>query len=422
LKGLCWLVGLLLLLVAPALRAQAAPPANPHAAATRPQDQNSPAADLKPGTIEATIVDAQGKPLGGIDVRLGIVVQSVAQGESRSQRTARADDQGRVRFEGLSFGSGNAYRVTVNAQGASYASSPFNLKDDAGQRVLLHVYPSTHDIGQTMLGMRGFVYIEPRDDVFQFEVLFRVFNMGDVTWLPQNVTMRLPRNFKAFTATESMNDTRFEAVEGKGARLTGTFTPGQHDCQFRFQVPKGSSDTASFDIGLPPRVAEIRVITEANTSMGLEIDGFEPVQADVSPKGERVLVTRKVLEQPEQQLGTFSIVLTGLPTPGIGRWIAVLVALAVASAGAFAAAGFLDKDVPERKETLEEKRKARELILGELVALERVRIAGEIGPRAYSQHRDRLLDAIARLGVPSDERRRKAKRQRDKGAPEASTA
>jgi hypothetical protein len=401
--------------------AQGLPQPNPHAQ-QRAVDQNSPAADLPAGTIEATIVDANGAPQAGIDVRLGIMEQSVAQGENRSQRLAKADGEGRVRFDRLSVTSGTAYRVTVKFGGAEYASSPFNLRVDVGQRVVLHVYPVTRSINDTMLGMRGFVYIQPRDDVFQFEVLFRVFNMGQVTWLPQNVTMSLPRDFKAFRANESMNDTKFEQVAGKGATLTGTFTPGQHDVSFRFQVPKGSSETASFEVGLPPRVAEIRVIAEASTSMGLEVDGFEPVQADVAQTGDRVLVTRKVLHNANSALDTFSIVLTGLPTPGPGRWIAVLIAVAVAAAGALYATGYLDKGT-SAKESEEERRRARELILVELLELERLHERGQVGPRAYSRSRDQLLDALARIGVPSDEaRRKKTKRRAEKGAPEASTA
>jgi hypothetical protein len=416
------LFSMLALFAAPAA-AQGLPQPNPHTQQQRAVDQNSPAADLPAGTIEATIADASGAPQAGIDVRLGIMEQSVAQGESRSQRTAKANGEGRVRFDGLSVASGTAYRVTVRFAGAEYASSPFNLRTDAGQRVVLHVYPVTRNIDDTMIGMRGFVYIEPRDDVFQFEVLFRVFNMGQVTWLPQNVTMTLPRDFKAFRANESMNDTKFEQLSGKGAALAGTFTPGQHDVSFRFQVPKGSSDSASFEVGLPPRVAEIRVIAEASTSMGLEVDGFEPVQADVAPQtGDRVLVTRKVLRDANSALDTFSIVLTGLPTPGLGRWIAVLIAVVVATAGALYAAGYLEKG-SSSKESDEERRRARELILTELLELERLHERRQVGPRAYTRSRDQLLDALARIGVPADEaRRKKTKRRAEKSAPEASTA
>lgn len=419
------LLALAVLFTAPLGLAQTAAPANPHAQ-LRGVDQNAPAEDLPAGTIEAIIVDVTGAPQPNIEVRLGILEQSVAQGEKRSQRTLQADAEGRVRFEGLSVASGVAYRVTVKYAGADYASAPFNLRAEMGQRVVLHVFPVSRRLDEsTRIGMRGFIFIAPRDDVFQFEVLFRVFNMGQVTWVPDEpAVMELPLGFKAFRATENMNDTRFAELPGTGAKLTGTFTPGQHDVGFRFQVPKKASDTASFTFGLPPRVAEIRVITEASPKMGLEIDGFEPVQSDIAPQtGARVLVTRKVLKDPSSRLGTFSVVLTGLPTPGPGRWIAVIISLVVAAAGALYAAGFFGKRGSARAESEAERQQARELILAELLELERLHAKGEVGPRAYARHKDQLLDALARIGVPADEKKqKKTKRRAEKGAPEASTA
>jgi hypothetical protein len=148
------------------------------------------------------------------------------------------------------------------------------------------------------------------------------------------------------------------------------------------------------------------------------------VRADVAPQtGKRVLVTRKVLDDPRRALGAFTVVLTGLPTPGLGRWIAVFIAVAVAAFGVLYAAGLLDKVSSAKSENEAERRRARELLLAELVELERLHERGQIGPRAYARGREELLNAVARIGVPAEEgRRKKAKRRAGKGAPEASTA
>ena len=47
-----------------------------------------------------------------------------------------------------------------------------------------------------------------------------------------------------------------------------------------------------------------------------------------------------------------------------------------------------------------DKKRARELLLGELVALEAAQREQRIGPRSYQQSRIALIDAIARLGLP----------------------
>jgi hypothetical protein len=375
----------------------------------RAQDRNAPATDLPTGTIEATIQDARGNPQAGVDVRLGIVYQSVAEGESRDSKLARTDAEGRVRFDGLKHDSSYSYRVTVRQGPAEYASTPFNLRNDSGQRVLLHVYPSTSDFDKVSVRMQGFLYIAPRDDLFQCEVLYRVYNLGENTWIPNNVVLTLPKDFKAFKADEGMSDAKFELVEGRGARLTGTFSPGQHQLVFRFQTPKGTDSTASFDMGLARGMVEMRVIAEASPSMTLQVDGFETTQSDVAQNGTRVLVTRKLAQRGEE-VRAFTAVLSGLPQPGMGRWIAALIAVALAGVGVASARGVFDQTIDVSSGVEQDREHARKLILDELVELERAREADRIGPRAYQRLHQELLDALARLGA-SPARRKKSKKR-----------
>jgi hypothetical protein len=239
------------------------------------------------------------------------------------------------------------------------------------------------------------VYIEPRDDVFVFELLYRVFNVGSVTWVPNDVVLELPKGFKAFNAQRGMTDVGFEVVDGVGARLKGTFTPGQHDLSARFQVPKGTDESATFRMGTLPRVAELRVIAEASSQMRLEVDGFEQPQVAAN-QGKRVLVTRKLLERGDELEKGFTITLSGLPVPGYGRWIAVLLALGLGGIGIAAARGVLELGKESSKTA--DLKNAREVLLGELVEVERSRERGDLGPRAYADARRVLLNALARLG------------------------
>ena len=379
----------------------AAAPAAHAGTGDAPQDTSEASPTLEPGAISATIVDEHGAPLAGVPVRLGILFQRIAEGESRSESFAQADAAGVAHFAGLAHGSDHAYRVTVQRGAATYSTPPFNLRQDMGQSVLLHVYPSTSNIESAMVGMRGYLYIETRDDVFQFEALFRVFNVGLVTWVPQDVVVRLPKGFKAFKAQESMTDVRFEAVEGIGAKLKGTFSPGQNEVSFRFQVPKTSDDSAVFQVGMPPHVAEMRVIAEASATMNLDVDGFDRPVPAANNNGQRVLVAVKQLRRRDEEIKDFTATISGIPVPGAGRWVAVLIALGFGIGGVFAARGaFDDSGVGTRTAT--DKKKARELLLQELVALEAARRAQRIGPRSYQQSRERLIDAIARLGINTE--------------------
>lgn len=373
------------------------PPAGGGRAGALPTSSVLPDASLPVGTIAATILDGAGAPMPGVEVRLGVLRQTVAEGDERSFATATTDAAGAVTFKDKQTGSAFSYRVTVRRDAAEYASTPFNLGPTGGMRVKLHVYPVTRDINQAAVGMRGFTFIETRDDVFQFEVMFRVFNIGRVTWVPDGVGIDLPRGFKGFTAQESMTDTRAVNV-GDRVELQGTYTPGQHDVIFRFQVPNDHDERVDFDLGLPPHVAEMRVIAAAAKGMTLSVPGFDPAQPSTNEDGQRLLVTGRQLQPGEPELTGLTIALGGIPTPGPGRWIAA----GLAAVAALLGLGFaLGKSAPQQAAEADRERRdalqAQQVLLDELVALEQARRKEAIGPRTYEQARRALLDALARV-------------------------
>jgi hypothetical protein len=360
------------------------------------QDAVVAAPDLPPGTIRLKLVDAQGRPLADTEARLSINFQKISEGEQRSEQRAKTDAAGLATFSGLTASSDFSYRLTTKSGPAEYASDPIQLKPDMGMLALLHVYPVTRDINEASVGSRGFVYVETRDDVFQFEVLFRVFNMGAVTWVPADALMSLPAGFKAFKPGESMSDVRFEESPGHGAKLVGTFSPGQHNVSFRFQLPRHEESSAAFRFGLPPHTAEIRFIAEAAPSMQLDIDGFEKPQTDVNQNGQRVVVTRHVSQRGQPPLKTFDVVLSGIPTPGNGRWIAAFIAASLALLGFAAFRGKLGHETQVELQERDAER-AQRVLLDELVELTRAKQAERIGPSTFESARRALVEALARI-------------------------
>jgi hypothetical protein len=373
------------------------PPVGAASPAAPEQDAVAPAPNLPPGTIQLKLVDAQGRPLPNAEARLSINFQKISEGEQRTEQRAKTDDAGLATFSGLTASSDFSYRLTTKSGPAEYASDPIQLKPDMGMSVLLHVYPVTRDINEASVGSRGFIYVETRADVFQFEVLFRVFNMGMVTWVPSDdVVMGLPAGFKAFKAGESMSDVRFEESPGRGAKLAGTFSPGQHNVSFRFQLPRDEESSASFRFGLPPHTAEIRFIAEAAPSMELDIDGFEKPQIDVNQNGQRVVVTRHVSQRGQPPLKSFNVVLSGIPTPGSGRWIAALIAASLAALGFAAYRGKIGRETLVELQERDADR-AQQVLLDELVELTRAKRDERIGPTTFESARRTLVEALARI-------------------------
>jgi hypothetical protein len=375
-----------------------APAGHPGTQGEPEPDRTAPSPEVPRGTIEALIVDANNQPMPGVPVRLGIMFRKVAEGDSRSEKFATTDAQGKARFSELSSATEYSYRVTVPSGTATFATTPFALSADMGHTALLHVYPVSADMNQVLVGSRGMMYIQTRDDVYQFEVLFRVFNIGRVAWVPTNTSVRLPAGFKAFKAGESMNDTRFEAKDDR-VFLKGTFGPGQHDVSFRYQVTRSGEENMSFNAGLLPRTADVQIIAEASPTMQLEVDGFDPPQVGTNQQGQRVLISRKQFRR-EEAASEIRIALSGLPSAGNGRWVAVAIAVAFAGAGFVSARGGLTKPAKKSKRgSGEDIKAAREILLEELVAVEQAKQRGDLGPRAYSQAHQTLVDALTRLHV-----------------------
>ncbi len=396
-------------------RAQALPPGHPatgSAVQAEPEeDAVMPSANVPVGSIRVRLVGADGKPLPSTDVRLGVQFNKIAEGEKKSEQRAKTDENGIAMFSGLTTGGDFAYRVFANNGPAEYASDTIQLRRDNGVGVLLHVYPVTRNIQEAAVAAIVFVYVETRDDVFQFEVLTRYANRSRVSWVPEDARMQLPEGFKAFKAGEATSDVRFEEEPGRGAKLRGTFSPGQQSASFRFQVPRHGESSAAFRFGLPPHVGEARFIAEAAPTMELDVEGFEKPQTDVSQTGQRVLVTRRVAMRGQSQgLSGFTAQLSGIPTPGWGRWVAALIAGGLAVLGL---AAFRGKVGSETQDELHERdaARAKRVLLDEVVDLTRARQERRVGPSTYESARRTLVDALARVVSQSRGLGKRAKRR-----------
>ncbi|MCC6213723.1 MAG: hypothetical protein IT376_02560 [Polyangiaceae bacterium] len=373
------------------------------AAPPRVQDSVTPSARVPAGGIDVELLDAAERPVGGREVRLGMLRQSVSEGDRREQRTAAADPEGIARFRELAPDGRMSYRVTVLEGKAEYASQPFSLGGESGVVVRLHVLPVTSDLRRALVGMRGTVYVEPRDDVFAIEVLLDVFNVGRSTWVPEGVAFALPPGAKAFAAPEGETDARAVADGPTRVALRGTYTPGQHPVTFRFQLPNAGGARLAFELGLPPHVAEMRVMAEAPGGATLSAravprapagGGAVPlaaVESMTNARGQRVLVASRQLRQGDPELGSVVVELAGLPARGDGRWWAVGLAGLVAVVGV---AGRRRGAGPVEGADLDA---AERVLVREVARLDAALAGGAIGPRSHEAARRELVAAVARL-------------------------
>jgi hypothetical protein len=374
---------------------------NPHAHAGKvngmpgvfepPEDQEKEDPTLAPGTIAVELRDPDDHPVADEVVTLGVLINSVAKGDTRKHEQATTDAHGAVVFSGLETASNIAYRVSSGYRGGSFAASPFQLGQVKAMRVVLHVYPVTRDLGTALIVCEAVVAAELRDDRIQVEQALTVYNLGRTAWQPDDVRMALPEGFTAFNAQATMSDQGVDEAGGE-AKLRGTFPPGRHAIEFRWQLPWSGDKDVDFDVGLPPHVAIARVMMPANANIKLKAADFPEPELRHDEQGQSFLVTERRLRPDDAKLTSLSIGIHDLPTPGPGRLVATLLAGCAVSAG-LVIAGTGRKQ--RGRSRLRDAKQTRDGLLEELASLERAHTSGQVGPKTYERARRELIEALA---------------------------
>ena len=367
--------------------------------ATAPPQQTSsgslrPSRNIAPGTVEVHVINDKNEPAAGVSVILQTHRESVAEGNSDWQRGATADSAGIVRFSQLSSDSNLSYRLLLSHGGARYGMQPFQLPVGQGILANMRQFALVNDIGRALLASESMVFVEPKDDVLQFEIVYRLYNVGQTIWVSNDTEVELPRDKQAFSAQQASDDIRVEST-ARGVRLVGTVPPGQHEVSYTFQLARQNLPSMSIEVGLPPNALQARVGVAGNRNTELVVEGFPDAQPTTAQNGQRLFLTMQTFDRarlPE----SLKFELRGLPTLGSGRLVAAGCAAAIALLGlAFAISRHRrGLDLGDRY-MLEER--ARNRLLEELIELENARAVGTIGPKTYEEIRSMLVEALIRL-------------------------
>lgn len=368
-------------------------PAAPRAAPFQPpQDLSAPSPSLPEGTILVEVLDEQRRPVKDAQVILQTQFQSIAQGNSDQKKVVQLDSSGKAAFDGLETALRFSYVIEVSRNGAVYQVPSFRL-GKTGHRVVIHTFNTTHDEFEALVAASGMTQISLREDFFRVDVMYRVINLSDKAWLPRNVKVDLPASATAIDTEMRTADTGFFG-EGNTLNVQGTFPPGHRDIQFSFQIPKENKDSIDFDITVPFHLLEYVVLAEEAPGMTLRVPGFDTPQERMGEDGKKTLFVHRNLRRERAKLDRVTIELGGLPTIGPGRWIAALLALAIA---AWSIVYTFVAKTGSTARSSEETDKAREVLLKEMTLLKHALDQGEIGPHTYDKTHKEILTALARL-------------------------
>ncbi len=368
------------------------PSPSEQAALARAQGRNTPPAHAEArasvpvGTIRVLVTDGAGRPVPNAEVRVGIMRQAGARGEE----LGRTDARGVHAFSGLATGSGQAYRVTVPHQGATYATRPFRLELDRGHEARIRRLPTTES-QRALLMTVGQMMLEYKNDRVHVTEQARVANLGSETVVfgETGVQMQLPRGFTAFQSQDVMTDQRI-VPNDDGFRIEGSMTPGTVTLTWAYDLPLEGSEV-SLSRSLPFRTFRFRVLTDAAEGMSLDVAGF-PSPETHRTDGRRVLLTATERGPEEAPLDRIDVQVRGIPTAGPARYVAVggmLVLLIL---------GFLLLRTERRGEVLTKAREARrEELLADATELARLHEKGEVGPKFYARRMGEITDELASL-------------------------
>jgi hypothetical protein len=346
------------------------------------------AADLPAGTLEIIVRDPAGAPYANGEIVLGVMANM----GGRTEQRAKTNAQGVYTFRGLSVGSKQAYRVNVTFEGAKFSSNPFRISETSGYRAEIALKPVTHS-DKLVFGLVGQTIVEFKDDRLHIVQSLRLANAGnDVFALPQDgMVVPLPEGFTAFQWQDQMTDQRATEMAGKGFRLAGSLPPGNVTLAWAFDLPR-AGDGLRFPVEMPFRTYTYRVIAEAPKGLKLRVGGF-PEAEEVRDQGRDLLFTQLRRSPPEAPISPLSIRIEGIPGPGPGRWVAVVLALLAVTIGLSRAFVRAD-DSTERRALIGARKKE---LLEAAKRLEAERKREEIGPEFHTRKMDEITTELALL-------------------------
>ncbi len=350
---------------------------------------------MPPGTIGIVVRDADGKAVPNLAVTLKITRESIEKGNQHSELETKTNRDGYAGFVDRDTASSYLYEVITHNADAVISSGEFRLDRAQGRIIGLHYYPTTSRIEDAFVFSRVLYVVQPRDDVFQIQALYRLENTNPIIWTPDDFLIRLPPRAQAFQPGNVTGDLRLSSDSG-AIHIDGSFGPGQHEIAYNFQLPNDGDTTVNLELPEVPHMVDAKVILEASPQMTLQVSGLEAATETRGNDGQRALMTIKDwLRSPGQPPERLVATITGLPTKGNGPIVASAIAGVIALLGIASAASNRARRGDGVAGT--DRARARQLLLDELVLVERAYRDETIGKKTYEQARRTLIDALARI-------------------------
>ncbi len=346
-----------------------------------------PNPSIPAGQIRIRVVDQHGAPLADQEIQLGIM----RQGGDRERTPGRTDSSGGFTYTELPTGSGQAYRVNVPRDGATYSSTPFQLPTAIGYDVRVQTQEVVRS-DRSLLLVLGQTMLELRDERIHVIQQARLSNLGAATYLfPEGGTrIDLPEGYVSFQTQPVMTDQRVVEIAGEGVRIEGSLPTGQVTLAWAFDLPVTGSEM-DIEIPNPFRTFQYRVISTAPRGMSMDVEGM-PQTVRFQDQGQPLLGTEIQRAPTEPAFATIHVSLRDIPGPSPARLYAVAIASLLMLAGILFSSR---RPVSDRGKGQRVAR--RDELLAEAATLDAQLASGDIGPETRQSRRSAIVRELAVL-------------------------
>ena len=363
-----------------------------------PNPATATASDEVPeGTIRVLVVDPAGRPVPEQAVDVG----GLNQGE-RTRFNGRTDANGVAVFEDLATGSGQAYRVNVPHDGATYSTMPFQLESGRGFQVRVTRYPATTDSGFVFFHIFRII-IEQRGERMHIITQAELTNAGEAAYVFPEDGLRgaLPEDATTFQFQRVVTDQRVEELQDSHEYvMRGSLPPGTVRLAWAYDLPIEGGDMA-IPFEVPVRAMNLQVLTEAVPELDVSVSGMprprklgtDGQSCESSAVSEGCAWVTQVGRAPDQpQIRRLTVHLSGIPGPSPVRFFAVAIAVLFGVFGVLAliTAGAATSGAEARAVRRRALREEAELLAEELEE-------GEIGPEYAARRRAEIVRELAGL-------------------------
>jgi hypothetical protein len=289
---------------------------------------------LPPGTVEVTVLAADGKPVPGVKVSLARSAGSL------QVQQAETDAAGLARFKGLEAGGNGHWGAVVERDGMRVGTPPFALDEKRGSAGELRIPGRTTDLSALRVSNSTRMMVELREDSLAFLQNLVIENSSDKVFDPGPRGLFIPLP-DGCTGTEKLaGGAEVEVKDGAGAFLHSLLPPTDSPAaaaQVRVGCVLTTHDTPEVEIvqPMPLGMQGGVAMVQATQDVGLSAPGIRARPAERDDNGNDLRMYELDSVPAGQPL---RLVVFGLPAhEQTGKWIAGILAGLLVVAGAFAA-------------------------------------------------------------------------------------